>query len=119
MVKKGFYLGLIVAAALLYFYPFSTDSSLYRIQSSLKSIGKSEADYREELLSKQEELAAYEKMIEDIAIDFENAAANAPVCSKTGRQIEIKMTQDPRPELRRKCEGLRLEIQRIEEELSD
>lgn len=116
-MKKLFALLLIVVAAVLYFYPFEPDSSLYSLQSRIKSIGNSEDDYRQALVQKQNELERYEEMIERITADFERRAANTPICPKTGEKIEIKMTNDPRPGLREKCDTLLAEIEEIEEKL--
>ena len=116
-MKKALVLGLVVVVGGIYFYPFAPGTGLYKIQSGLKTIGKSEAGYRRELAQKQEALKGYEDMIEQITTGFENAAANAPFCPQTGQQIEIKMDNDPRPELREKCAVLRLEIQNIEKKL--
>lgn len=117
-MRKVFYIGLATIAALLYFFPFEHNSGLYRIQTVLKSIGKSEADYRHELMLKQQELSQYEDMIQSITTQFENAAANAPICPRTGRKIEIALDNDPRPEYLSKCNALRAEIQAIEAKLN-
>lgn len=115
-MKSLIYLGLIVLV-IAFFYPTKPGSTLHRFQDSIKSIGKSEADYRVELRNKQEELAAYEKVIDDITNEFERAVANAPVCPITGRKAETTITEDPRDELQEKCEALREEIRMLEEKL--
>ncbi len=118
-MKRGLLVGLIVAVGLLLFYPFKPGSALSKIQSDLRTIGKSEADYRIELAKKLEEVERYEDMIDRITSSFENAAANAPICPKTGRKIEIVMDKDPRPELREKCDILWAEIEDIEMKLEE
>ena len=118
-MKKLFAFAFIMVAAVMYFYPFEPDSSLYRLQSSIKTIGKSEEDYRQELMQKENELESYEEIIERITADFERAAANTPICPKTGKKIEIKMTDDPRPGLREKCDALLAEIEALEEKLGE
>ncbi|MCJ8503181.1 hypothetical protein [Desulfatitalea alkaliphila] len=117
-MRRYFYFGLVAFAALLYFFPFEHNSGLYRIQQVVKSIGKSEADYRNELMLKQQELRQYEDMIQSITIQIENIIANAPICPKTGRRIEIALDHDPRPEFLSKCNTLREEIKTIEDKLN-
>lgn len=116
-MKKLFAFLFIVVAAVFFFYPFEPDSSLYGLQSRMKSIGSSEDDYQHELVQKQNELERYEDMIERITAGFERTAANTPICPKTGRRIEIKMTNDPRPGLREKCDILLAEIEALEGKL--
>jgi chromosome segregation ATPase len=115
-MKNLIYLGLLVLV-IAFFYPAKPGSTLHRFQGSIKSIGKSGADYRAELRNKQNELAAYEKVIDDITTEFERAVVNAPVCPITGQKAETTITEDPRDELREKCEALREEIRVLEEKL--
>ena len=114
-MKKLLYLGLVVAA--IYFYPTNPGTVLYKVQSSLKSIGKSEADYRQELGYKKAELAAYEKAIVDITTNIENVIASGPICPTTGRKAVTTLTEDPRDDLRAKCERLKEEIRKLEERI--
>ncbi len=116
-MKKLIAILVIVSVAVLYWYPFEADSTLYSIQSSFKSIGKSEDDYRKELEQKLDELDRYEDMIERITVEFERTAANTPICPKTGQRIEIEMTNDPRPGLQEKCDVLLAEIEVLEAKL--
>jgi DNA-directed RNA polymerase subunit L len=118
-MKKVLFSFLILALGLLLFYPFAPGSALSKIQSDLKTIGETEADYRQALSQKLEEVERYEDMIDRVTSSFENAAANAPICPKTGRQIEIVMDKDPRPALREKCDVLWAEIEEIEKKLGE
>ncbi len=118
-MKKVFIVGLIVLVGMFLFYPSAPGSALSKIQSDLRTIGKSDADYRKELAHKLKEVEQYEDMIDRITTSFENAAANAPICPKTGQQIEIAMDKDPRPELREKCDVLWDEIEEIEKKLDE
>ena len=118
-MKKVLFFGLFVAVGLLLFYPFESGSGLAKFQLNLRTIGKSEADYRKELAQKLEEVERYEDMIDRITTSFENAAANAPICPKTGQQIEIVMDKDPRPGLKEKCDVLWGEIEEIEIKLDE
>lgn len=108
---------LFVGISAAYFYPAKPSSNLYKLQTRIKSIGKSEADYREELIFKREELAAYEKAITDISAKIENVIANGPVCPITGERATTTVTDDPRDDLRAKCDLLREEIRVLEDKI--
>lgn len=105
----------LIAMCFVYFYPAKPSSNIYKIQKRMKSIGKSDADCREELRYKREELAAYEKAIKDITANIESVIANAPICPETGRRAITTVTEDPRDDLQAKCESLREEIRVLEE----
>jgi len=113
-MKKLFFL-LMIAAVTVYFYPSAPQALLHKLQGSLESLGKSEADERRELAGKRAELAAYEKAVDDITARLDREVANAPVCPTTGQKAIINITQDPRDEVRAKCDILREEIRVLEE----
>ncbi len=115
-MKKIIFL-ILIGVAVVYLYPAKTNSSLHKVQSSLKSIGKSEADFREELRYKREELAAYEKAVTDITANIEKVIATGPICPTTGERAITTVTEDPRDELRAKCEALKEEIRVLEERI--
>lgn len=52
------------------------------------------------------------------AVQFEKAAANTPICPKTGQKIEIALTDVPGPKWQEKCDALVVEIQSIQAKLS-
>jgi len=112
-LKKFVYLLLIVVAA-AYYYPAKPSSALYQIQSRVKSVGKTKADYEKELYYKKEELKAYEKAIVDVTNEIESMYANAPICPTTGQKAITTITKDPRDEMEARCDVLRKEIQELE-----
>lgn len=92
-------------------------STLEKIQAGLKLAFKSKADIRKELGYKRANLASFEKAIEDLSNQFERLQESGPVCPTTGQKAITTITQDPRDDLRQRCEGLRVEISLLEEEL--
>jgi chromosome segregation ATPase len=112
---KKLLLFVFIGMSAAYFYPAKPSSNLYKMQTRIKSVGKSEADYREELSYKRAELAAYEKAITDISANIERVIANGPVCPITGEKATTTVTDDPRDDLRAKCESLREEIRELED----
>ena len=110
------YLGLVIAA-LVFYYPATPHSSLQKLQNSIKSLGKSDADLGEELGYTRAELAAYQEAIVAITANFEHEVANAPICPTTGRRAITTITEDPRDELRSKCAALKEKIRLLEEQI--
>ncbi len=92
-------------------------SSLQKLQSGFESIFKSNDDIRKELNLKKSKLAAFEKAIVDIGNQFERLEESGPICPTTGRKAITTISQDPRDDLREKCEVMRVEISLLEEEL--
>ncbi|MEZ4599027.1 MAG: hypothetical protein R2940_04480 [Syntrophotaleaceae bacterium] len=117
-MKKLFYLFLI-GICVAYYYPAKPNSTLYKLQTRIKSAGRSEADYREELSYKRAELAAYEKAIADITAKIEGVVANGPICPISGERAITTVTDDPRDDLRAKCEALREEIRELEDNIEE
>ena len=105
---------LFIAVAVFLFYPASPDSSLTKIKSSvfekIGSVGKSKADYEEELRYKTEELAAYQQALEKLDADVKSWETNAPVCPTTGQKAIIRIDKDGRTEVREKIKKTEEEI---------
>ena len=107
----------MIGGASAFFFSSDSSAGLQKITTSLKLIGKSDADLRQELYYKEANLGSLEKMIDDIGKQHENLVKNAPICPTTGRRATIKMTKDPRGELREQCKVLREEIRVLKEQL--
>jgi hypothetical protein len=58
----------------------------------------------------QKELKAKEDQIASFTSQLHHAKANAPICSMTGRKMEVQVVDDPRPRLQKEIAGLRMEI---------
>ncbi|ABA87785.1 hypothetical protein Pcar_0525 [Syntrophotalea carbinolica DSM 2380] len=117
-MKKLLYL-VFIGICVACFYPAKPNSTLHKLQTRIKSVGKSEADYREELSYKRAELAAYEKAITDITANIESVVANGPICPITGERAITTVTDDPRDDLRARCELLREEIRALEDNIME
>jgi hypothetical protein len=105
---------LLLIAAAVWFYPAPPDSGFHRLQLQVRSMGDSHEQEREELRGKKLELAEYERVIGEITAEDARMVENAPICPINGQKALTTMTQDPRPELRAKCDTLREEIRALE-----
>lgn len=114
---------LLVAIAGFYFFPASPDSRLSHIKSnvfgSLESIGKSKADFQEELRNKTVELEAYEQALVKVEDDIRRMEANIPTCPRTGQKGTLTITQDPRPELNERISKVKGEIAFIKNKIGN
>jgi chromosome segregation ATPase len=121
-MKKYFFGLLLTGIAAFFFWPVGQDSGIYKYRQSVINratlIGKSKDECKEELELKKEQVAAYEKAIAEFDADFERMNAEIPVCPRTGQKSTLRITHDPRPELRAKIETLQEEIKVLESKVS-
>ena len=117
---------LLISLAAFFFWPVNKDSKIieYRhsitskVTNSVTDIGKSNDELKEELELKKAQLEAWEKGLEQTEANIQRMYDEAPVCPRTGQKAIITLTQDPRPEIRAKIEGLREEIRVLESKVS-
>lgn len=115
-MKKIIFLIIIIIAG-YYFFTSSPDSRAGAFKNhalekldSLASIGKSKADYEEELRAKTAELEAYEAGRQKMEEDFVKMEANLPTCPKTGQKaVFIEKPKVPQ-EVIDKIDKLKAEI---------
>ena len=113
---------LIIGLAAFFFWPVGQDSGIYKSRQSLINraifIVKSRDECQEELEIKKGQLEAYEKGLEYCDAEFERMNAEIPVCPRTGQKSELRIIDDPRPDLRVKIQALEEEIKVLENKLS-
>ncbi|MFA5074228.1 MAG: hypothetical protein WC539_10085 [Nitrospirota bacterium] len=121
-MKKAI-LALFFIIVIFYFLPASPDSRLSQIKSSVfgsfQSIGKSKADFREELKNKTAELEAYENALVKVEEDIRRMEANIPTCPRTGQKGTLTITQDPRPELHERINKAKEEVASLKKRIGD
>jgi hypothetical protein len=121
-MKKYIFWLFVIGMATFFFWPVGSDSGIYRYRHSLINratlIGKSTDECKQELELKKEQVEAYEKAIALVDADFERMDAEIPVCPRTGQKSSLRITRDPRPELRAKINTLQEEIKVLESKVS-
>ncbi len=121
-MAKYFFGVLLIGMAAFFFWPVDKDSAIYKyrhsITDSAPGIGKSNDELKEELELKKAQLEAYEKGLEQADANIQHIYDDAPVCPRTGQKAIVTITQDPRPELRAKIDGLKEEIRALESKIS-
>jgi len=121
MTKYIFWMFMIGLAAFL-FWQVGQESAVYKYRHSAIDRAifavKSNEECKQELEMKKEEMAAYEEAIVKVDEDIARMAAEIPVCPRTGQKSSLRITNDPRPELRAKIETLKVEIKVLENKTS-
>ncbi len=108
-MKKLFY-AVLIAVVVFLFYPAKPHTRVRKWQTKVKSVVTPKKDYTKEISRKTEELAALERMHNELTTQITAAIANAPICPCTGKKATLQIKSDPRFKLRAECQVLRQEI---------